>query len=243
MTTRIAMWSGPRNISTAMMRAFGNRADCHVVDEPFYAAYLTLTGLNHPMREEIIADMETDPQVVAGSLVGTVPGNRPVFYQKHMTHHMLSDIPRDWMDSTSHAFLIRRPENVLASYAAKRQEVDLRDIGFVEQCEIFDAVAQKTGTPPPVIDAFDVLTNPSAILQQLCKRLGIAFTDAMLSWRPGRWPTDGVWAQHWYGTVEASTGFTTPTDPVAFDALPDHLKAIAEQARSYYDRLHAFALR
>ncbi len=240
--TRIAMWSGPRNISTAMMRAFGNRPDCHVVDEPFYAAYLQLTGLNHPLAGEIIADGETDPAVVIRSLIGPVPDDRPVFYQKHMTHHMVPQIDRGWFDHVRHAFLIRRPENVLASYVAKRQDVDLRDIGFVEQADIFDRVADHAGAPPPVIDAYDVLRDPPGMLQALCRSLGITYTDTMLTWPPGRRATDGVWAKHWYGAVEASTGFGPPSEPADFDSLPDNLKPIATQARTYYERLYTARL-
>ena len=190
--TRIAMWSGPRNISTAMMRSFGARADAIVVDEPFYAAYLDRTGLEHPMRAEIIADGETDADKVAAWLSGPLPEGKSVFYQKHMTHHMIPSMPRGWIDKVENAFLIREPERVLASYVVKRESVELTDIGFVAQAEIFGQVADRLGKAPPVIAASDVRANPRSTLAQLCERLGIAFDDAMLSWKPGIHESDGI---------------------------------------------------
>lgn len=240
---RIAMWSGPRNISTAMMRAFENRADAAVVDEPFYAAWLAITGEPHPMAAEVIAAGETDPAKVAAMLVGPVPGGRTVFYQKHMTHHMIAAIPRDWTAAVTNAFLIRAPEEVIASYTDRRGRATLADIGVVEQAEIFDAVADRLGAAPPVIDASDVLADPAGTLSALCAACAIPFDPAMLSWPPGRRASDGVWAAHWYASVERSTGFARPKPPVAFDALDDGQKRVAEAARPYYERLAAHRLR
>ena len=234
---RIAMWSGPRNISTAMMRAFENRPDCAVVDEPFYAAYLAATGADHPMRDAVIASQPTDWREVAAAMLGPVPGGRGVWYQKHMTHHMLSAFEADWMDGVVNAFLIRRPESVLASYVAKRETVELADIGFAQQAEIFDRVADRLGRAPPVIEGADVLADPGRALAALCAACAIPFRDEMLSWPPGRRPSDGVWAPHWYHAVEASTGFGPPRPEIAFDDLPDHLKPIAEAARPLYEKL------
>lgn len=244
MTIRIAMWSGPRNISTAMMRAFENRPDTAVWDEPFYAAYLAETGLDHPMRAEILAAHETDWRAVAAACIGPVPGDAAVFYQKHMTHHMVDAIGRDWMDhgEIRHAFLIRAPESVVASYRAKRDTVTLDDIGFRQQAEIFDRVAQRLGEAPPVIDGADVLADPRAALTRLCDRLAIPFDAAMLAWPAGRRDSDGVWAPHWYHAVEASTGFGPPRAAVALDDLEDALKPVAEAARPYYERLAAHRL-
>jgi len=234
---RIAMWSGPRNISTAMMRAFENRSDTAVVDEPFYAAYLATTGIDHPMTEEIIADGDTDWQSVIDFLLGPVPGSRPVFYQKQMTHHMIPGVDRSWIDAVTNVFLIRRPESVLASYKAKRDAVDLADIGFVEQAELFERAADRLGAAPPVIDAADVLADPRGVLTALCEAIGIPFEETMLSWPAGRRDSDGVWAAHWYAAVEKSTGFAPPPTAVSYDALDDKLKAIADAARPYYERL------
>lgn len=197
-----------------------------------------MTGLDHPMRDEVIAAGETDPRKVARSLTGPVPDGCRVFYQKHMTQHMIAGIPRDWIDAVSNAFLIREPERVLASYVAKREEVGLADIGFVAQAEIFDALAQKLGTAPPVVLASDVRADPRGMLTRLCARLGIAFQDSMLSWEPGLHEYDGVWARHWYHQVEKSTGFAPPAPgEEALPELPDALRRIADAARPYYDRL------
>lgn len=237
---RIAMWSGPRNISTAMMRSFGNREDTAAIDEPFYAAYLAHTGLDHPMREEVLASQPQDWRKVVDQILGPVPRERPIFYQKHMTHHMLPEFGRGWIDQVRSAFLIRRPESVLASYSRKRGEVTLRDIGFVEQVEIFERVADRLGEAPPVVDAADVLESPRRTLSALCDALDIPFRDAMLSWPRGPRPEDGVWAPVWYAAVEASTGFETPKREVSFEDLDDALKPIAEAARPYYERMRGF---
>jgi hypothetical protein len=232
---RIAMWSGPRNISTAMMRAFENRRDTAVVDEPFYGAYLACSGIDHPMREEVLAAAETDPDRVAAALVGPVPRAAAIFYQKHMTHHMLEPFDRDWMGRCRHAFLIRAPERVLASYAAKRAEVVFDDIGFAQQEALFDEVCRRLGAPPPVLDGDDVLADPKRSLGALCQTLGIAFDDAMLAWPAGRRATDGAWAPVWYEAVERSTGFAPPAAAPA--PLDDRLQALADRARPIYERL------
>ena len=239
---RIAMWSGPRNISTAMMRAFENRTDTAVIDEPFYAAYLALTGLDHPMREETLRTQPLDVRAVADALAGQVPGGRAVFYQKHMTHHMLPSVPRDWMAQCRSAFLIRPPEAVLASYAAKRASVTLDDIGFVRQAELFEREADRLGRAPPVVEAGDVLADPRGVLSALCAALGIGFEQRMLSWPPGRRDTDGIWGQVWYEAVERSTGFAPPR-PLATPAdLPERLRPIADAARPHFQRLAAYKL-
>jgi hypothetical protein len=238
---RIAMWSGPRNISTAMMRSFGARSDTAVIDEPFYAAYLAQSGVNHPMRAEVLASQPNDWREVIPILLGPVPGGRAVFYQKHMTHHMLDGIGRDWMDQVRNAFLIRRPDEVLASYSRKRSDVTLADIGIVQQREIFDREAQRLGSAPPVIEAIDVLRDPAGTLRRLCAALGIGYVDAMLSWPAGRRETDGVWAPAWYDAVERSTGFATPP-PRAKIRLSDSLRRIADAAHPHYAFLAAHRL-
>ena len=236
------MWSGPRNLSTAMMRAFENRSDCTVSDEPFYAAYLAETGLDHPMREEVLASQPTDWRVVAAELTGPAPGNAALWYQKHMTHHMLPAFGRAWIDQCRNAFLIRNPVRVLASYAAKREHVTLADIGVVQQSELFGRVADRLGHAPPVIDAADVLANPARTLGALCTALGIAFDPAMLSWPAGRRVSDGVWAPAWYAAVEASTGFAAPGGEGATVELPRHLAEIAAEAEGHYRRLAGYRL-
>jgi hypothetical protein len=231
------MWSGPRNISTAMMRAFENRDDTEVSDEPFYAAFLARTGAQHPMFEEVIASQPNDWREVADAMTGPAPGGSPVWYQKQMCHHMLPEFGLDWMDSCTNAFLIRPPEQVLASYLAKRTVVTLDDIGVVRQNEIFDRVADRTGRAPPVIEGSDVLADPRTALSALCDALGIPFSEKMLSWPAGRRASDGVWAPAWYDAVERSTGFNPPARPATFDDLPDTLKPVAEAAQPYYERM------
>lgn len=238
---RIAMWSGPRNISTAMMRSFGARLDTAVTDEPFYAAYLVATNLNHPMRDEVIASQPNDWREVVKQLLGPVPGGRPVWYQKHMTHHMHEGFGREWIGDVRNAFLIRDPREVLASYVLKRSEVTLADIGIVQQRELFEQEADRLGAAPPVIEGAAVLANPARMLARLCDALGISYVDAMLSWPPGRRPTDGVWAPAWYEAVERSTCFGPP--PQAREVqLPDELQRIAEQALPHYAALAAHRL-
>ena len=231
------MWSGPRNISTAMLRSFGNRLDCAVSDEPFYAAYLASTGLDHPQRDAILESQPRDWRHVVDALTGPVPDRKPVWYQKHMTHHMLPEFGRGWIESVANAFLIRAPEPVLASYIEKRATVTLEDVGFPQQAELFDRVADRLGRAPPVIASHDVLADPRGTLSALCDALGLPFDERMLAWPAGKRDTDGVWAPSWYDAVERSTGFSPPRAEKTFDDLPDDLKTIAEAARPVYERL------
>ena len=241
--SRIAMWSGPRNISTAMMRSFGNRPDCAVSDEPFYAAYLAATGLIHPQTEEILASQPREPAAVVAQVTGPVPGGRALWYQKHMTHHMLPGFDRGWIDGVANAFLIRAPEAVLLSYVEKRAAVTLDEIGLPQQVELFDRVADRLGRAPPVVESRDVLADPRGALSALCRGLNIGFDEAMLSWPPGCRATDGVWAPSWYDGVERSTGFAAPKPERGFDDLPDRLKPLAASARPLYERLALHRLR
>jgi len=243
MVIRIAMWSGPRNISTAMMRSFGTRRDTVVIDEPFYAAYLARTGLDHPMRADVLAAQPEDWREVVAQLLAPLPAGRTVHYQKHMTHHMLPEIGRDWLTHCQHAFLIRSPAAVLASYVQKRAEVSLLDIGLPQQVEIFEQVSAMLGQPAPVIDSDDVLANPEAVLTQLCAALGIAFQPDMLHWPAGRRDSDGVWAPAWYDAVERSTGFAAPLGSKPETPLTDALRDLAEQAQPYYEMLARYRIR
>ncbi len=236
MTIRIAMWSGPRNISTAMMRAFESRPDAAVIDEPFYAAYLAESGLDHPMRAEVLAAQPTDWRAVVAALQTPPPGGEPIVYEKHMTHHMRAGFGLDFIDTRRNAFLIRDPALVLRSYTRKREGVTLADIGIVEQAALFDRVADRLGAAPPVIEGADVLADPRGMLETLCAALAIPFDAVMLAWRPGRRPTDGVWAPAWYDAVDRSTGFGPPPPPPT-DPLPDDLQRIADAARPAYERL------
>jgi hypothetical protein len=240
-TLRIAMWSGPRNLSTAMMRSFGSRADTFVSDEPFYGCFLKTSGTDHPMRDEVIAAMNCDWRSVMESLRGSTPDGSPVWYQKQMWHHMAGPIGCDDFAGFTHAFLIREPERVIASYLRKRESAAFEDFGLERQAEFFDRESDRLGHAPPVIDANDVLANPGGVLSKLCEALGIPWDPAMLSWAPGRRETDGSWAPHWYGAVEKSTAFGPPeTGPVA---LPDEAYHLADRCRPYYERLATHRIR
>ena len=234
------MWSGPRNISTAMMRAWGNRPDTFVCDEPLYAHYLRATGLAHPGADEVIARHEPDWRKVVAWLTQARPEGKAIFYQKQMTHHMIEGFDRSWVAGLTNAFLIRSPERVLASYARKWSDVTLRAIGFIEQAEIFDLIGGRLGQAPPVIDAEDILSDPRGMLEKLCAALSIRFEEAMLAWPKGPKPFDGVWAPHWYNAVWQSTGFEKPRDePIE---LPDELRRIADAARPFYERLWKYRI-
>lgn len=239
MTTRIAMWCGPRNISTAMLRSFGARRDTHVADEPFYAAYLARTGLDHPMRDEVLASQPQDWRDVVRGLFAPLPPGKSVFYQKHMTQHMLDGFDLAWTADVANAFLIRAPEAVLASYVQKYEGASVEAIGLPRQAEIFDMTADRLGRAPPVIETYDVLADPKGVLSKLCAALNIAYSDEMLSWSPGIHPTDGVWAPAWYDAVIKSTGFSAPRSEPTLESLPDPLKRIAEEARPFYEKLRA----
>ena len=237
---RIAMWSGPRNISTAMMRSWGNRPDALVVDEPFYAFYLKSTGKTHPGADEVIASEETDWRKVIERLTGAIPDDKRIFYQKQMTHHLLPEIDLEWLAGVTNCFLIRNPREVILSYMKRQSDPTLEDLGFVQQAEIFNWVAARTGSIPPVIDASDVLQNPERILRLLCTAVGIEFDESMLSWPSGLRETDGVWARYWYGEVAKSTSFQ-PYKPRE-GIVPDRVRELHEQCREYYEQLHEYRL-
>ena len=236
---RVAMWSGPRNISTAMMRAWENRGDCAVSDEPLYAHYLAHTGLDHPARDEVIADGDTDWRRVVDTLLGPAPGGAAVWYQKHMTHHLLPHIDHGWIAGLRNVLLIRDPRQVVASYLKSRAAVTADDIGLPQQVALYEELAAR-GDPPPVIDAGDFLRAPEAHLRLLCDWLGIAFTPRMLRWPSGRRDSDGIWAPHWYAQVWASTGFEEPAET---DTRLDGMAAeVAAQCRGAYEQLRSVRL-
>ncbi len=233
--TRIAMWSGPRTVSTALLRSWENRPDTVVTDEPLYAFYLDRTGIAHPGREQVIASQPTSWQAVVRQLTeAPLPAGRTIYYQKQMTHHLLPEVDRAALAPLRHAFLIRDPRELLASYARVRATPALDDLGLWQQAEIFDRFGG------PVIDSRDLLERPEAVLRALCAALGVPFTDAMLSWPAGPRDTDGVWARYWYESVWRSTGFGRYRAPER--TLPAPLAALAEQCQPYYQRLRAHRL-
>jgi Sulfotransferase domain len=233
--TRIAMWSGPRTVSTALMRAWENRPDTVVADEPLYAFYLDRTGLDHPGREAVIASQPTDWRVVLARLTGgPLPPGAVISYAKHMTHHLLPEVDRAALAPLRHAHLIRDPRELLASYARVRAEPTLADLGLAQQVEIFETFGG------PVVDSRDLLTDPEGTLRALCRALDVPFDASMLSWPAGPRDSDGVWAPYWYGSVYASTGFAAYRAPA--EPLPARLEPLARRCLPYFARLHAYRI-
>ena len=231
---KIACWSGPRNISTALMYAFSNRADCGAVDEPFYAAYLERTGKDHPMRAEILASQPRDPEAVVAALCGSHPGELPHVYHKHMAQHMLPGLWGDWVSEMVHVILIRHPARVVSSFRKGYAEAGLEDVGFVQLAEIYDDLAAR-GLDPVIVEGSDVRADPEGMLRALCDRIGLAWDPAMLEWPAGPKDVDGVWAPVWYGAVHQSTGFAGPEGE-----LPDLdgvAREMAEAAMPHYEKL------
>lgn len=237
MTLRVAVWSGPRNISTAMMRSWENRPDTVVVDEPFYAAYLHRTGLDHPGRAEVLASQPTDPDRVVAALLADDAA--PVQYSKQMAHHLDPTADRAWLHRFRNVLLVRDPREVVASYVRSREACEPDDIGVLQQVELHRELAARTEVP--VIDAADFLRDPRTHLEWLCDWLGLAFDERMLSWPAGPRDSDGVWAPHWYDAVRASTGFT-PYRPREV-RLDEHDARVAERCRPAYEWLRERALR
>ena len=223
-----------------MMRAWGNRADTAVIDEPFYAYYLERTGKEHPGAEEVIAHGEIDWRKIVNQLTDAVPSGKPIFFQKQMVHHLLPEIDRGWMVELTNCFLIRDPREVILSYIKKNPEPTLEDLGFVQQLKIFDFVRGQANSVPTIVDAKDVLQNPERTLRLLCETIGVSFDAAMLSWPPGLRDTDGIWAKYWYDEVASSTSFQpyTPREGV----VPERLREIYQQCRECYDRLYQYLL-
>jgi hypothetical protein len=236
----IAMWSGPRNISTAMMRAWENRGDTAVCDEPFYAYYLDNAETVHPMHDAVIAAGETNWRRVVDAMTAGPPEGKSIHYQKQMTHHILPEIDRSWLSRVSNCFLIRHPRDVLLSYLKKRETATSEDIGFPQQLELFDYVRDATGQVPIVVDSADVLKDPRGMLAALCQRLGVPFTDRMLAWPPGPRDSDGVWAPHWYASVYDSTGFAPYTPRTG--ELPQALESVLATCLPIYEKLYSHRL-
>lgn len=237
---RLAVWSGPRNISTALMRSWENRDDCVVSDEPLYAHYLSKTGLDHPGREAVISAGETDWPKVVAALVGPLPRGAQISYQKHMAHHLLPHIGRGWLAGLTNVMLIRAPADVIVSYRNSRMQLEPADLGLLQQRELY-AYLESVDARPPVIDAADFLRAPEAYLRWLCDLIGVPFTLAMLRWPPGPRESDGVWAPYWYSAVLASTGFR-PYRSHPVDLEPTEA-AVARACRPAYDELAEVRLR
>lgn len=236
---RISVWSGPRNISTALMYSFAQRLDTQVVDEPFYGYYLANSPAReyHPGADEVIASMETNAQAVIDSILGK--WHRPVLFLKNMTHHL---VELDWsfVEKLCNVILVRDPLEMLPSYAKEVETPTLHDTGYNTLVELMNFLVERGHSAPPVLDSKAVLLNPEAVLSKLCRHLGVDFDDAMLSWQAGARPEDGIWAKHWYSNVHKSTGFQRyqpKTDP-----FPTHLEPLLAECLPYYERLTQFAI-
>jgi hypothetical protein len=237
-TTRINLWSGPRNVSTALMYSFAQRTDTRVVDEPLYGHYLRVSGAEHPGAEEVMALMECDgARVIQELILG--PCDRPVLFMKQMAHHLV-EIDRAFLAETANVLLIRDPREMLPSLAKNLTVPTLRDTGLAMQAELYDQL-RALGQQPPVLDSKQTLLNPRHVLSRLCAALGIPFTEAMLSWPVGARPEDGIWAKYWYQAVHQSSAFL----PYATkdESFPDALLPLLHECLPYYDRLAAVAIR
>jgi len=231
---RLSMWSGPRNISTAMMRAFGNRSDCQPVDEPFYAYYLSKTGLRHPMRDEVIASQATGWKEVIEQIDAPLPQGKSLLYLKHMTQHILPEIDKESMRDHTHCFLIRHPRLVIASFSEKWSGVSAEATGFKQQLALYNYYKDQ-GATVCVIEGEDVQKSPKAMLELLCRKCSISFDEKMLSWPLGPRPEDGVWGKHWYNAVENSSSFAPYVEKEV--SLDPELEKLAEELEPYYNEM------
>ena len=230
------MWSGPRNISTALMRSFENREDTFVTDEPFYAHYLQHTNVDHPMRDEVIKSGNPNWAAVSDYLTNTIPDEKSVWYQKHMAQHNLPGVDLEWAEKVFNCFLIRDPKEVILSYTKKYEISSVYQLGFPQQFDLFTQLREKRGVPPIVLDSKDILIDPGSMLKKLCRILDIPFTDKMLKWPKGRRNSDGIWGKHWYNAVEQSTSFQAYQKKS--EKTPIEYTAIYEESIEYYLQLY-----
>ena len=229
------MWSGPRNISTALMRSWESRSDTFVIDEPFYAHYLSVTNVDHPGRDEIVQSGETDQSVVSKGLISDIDDSCSIYFQKHMTHHMIPSVGREWMKDVVNCFLIRDPKDMILSYAKVNSNLSMHLLGLEEQYELFEYVTKINGRAPPVIDSKDILLDPRETLRLLCEKIGVVFSEEMLSWSKGVRDTDGIWAKYWYDNVINSTGFNTYTEKN--EVIRDEYLQLYEDCLKIYEKL------
>ena len=235
------MWSGPRNISTALMRSFENRPDTFVSDEPFYAHFLNETGEDHPYRKEIILQGETSWSAVAKNITGDIPNNKQIWYQKHMAQHNMQGKEMNWIWKLKNILLIRHPEEVILSYIKKNDIQNISQLGYRQLNDLFTILKKGCSDTPHIIDASDVLKDPEGMLKQLCGKLNITFYKEMLSWPAGRRDSDGIWGKHWYGSVEKSTGFKKYTK--SNNPLPSDLVSLFKDSMEYYQQLYQHRMR
>ena len=229
------MWSGPRNISTALMRSWESRSDTFVIDEPFYAHYLSVTNVDHPGRDEIIQNGETDQSVVSKGLISDIDDSCSIYFQKHMTHHMIPSVGREWMKDVVNCFLIRDPKDMILSYTKVNSNLSMHLLGLEEQYELFEYVTKINGRAPPVVDSKDILLDPRETLRLLCEKIGVVFSEEMLSWSKGVRDTDGIWAKYWYDNVINSTGFNIYRKKD--DDVPSKYLGLYDECIKIYDEL------
>ena len=240
-STRVAMWSGPRNISTALMYSFENRSDCYATDEPLYASFLLKSGTPHPGAKEVIENNESEVGKIIKTLTGPIPDEKQIWYQKHMCHHLPPDSDISWIDNFKNCFLIRNPREVLLSLSKITDSIDLLSTGLPQQLTIFRHVIKSSEKIPPVIDSADVLEDPESILSVLCESIGIPFSKRMLSWDPGPRNCDGLWGKYWYDSVWKSSGFSPPTPKDG--ELSEHLHSVLEESTMIYQELREMRIR
>jgi hypothetical protein len=237
---RIAMWSGPRNISTALMRSWESRSDTFVIDEPFYAHYLSVTNVDHPGRDEIVQSGETDQSVVSKGLISDIDDSCSIYFQKHMTHHMIPSVGREWMKDVVNCFLIRDPKDMILSYTKVNSNLSMHLLGLEEQYELFEYVTKINGRAPPVVDSKDILLDPRETLRLLCEKIGVVFSEEMLSWSKGVRDTDGIWAKYWYDNVINSTGFNIYRQKD--DDVPSKYLGLYDECIKIYDELAKYKI-
>lgn len=239
MSKILCLWSGPRNISTAMMRSFGSQSDVTCWDEPFFAAYLKQTGLTHPGRDETLAACETDPDRIVDRILA--PVKTRYHFQKHMAHHMIAGMPMEWTADARHVLLLRHPARVIASYAKGRPNFTADDLGFARLRTLYAELKNITGRAPMVMDSDDILVRPRVMLKTLCEDgFNIPFRRTMLKWPAGPRPEDGPWGAYWYDSVVASTGFGAPRNALP-DVMPDH-RLIYEGCLDSYESLRRLSV-
>ena len=237
---RIAVWSGPRNISTALMRSFENREDTSVLDEPFYAHYLHTTGINHPGKNEILETQKIIWDEIVDYIKGPIPNNKPIWYQKHMAQHNTEGNDLSWTKCMDNLFLIREPEEVIASYYSIFPIDDDLLLGFKQQKELFKYILETTGKISPVINSRTILTNPEKALKKLCGCLDIKFSEKMLKWPPGTRKSDGIWAKYWYKNVINSSGFKKNKKKEV--TITSKMQPLVDRCRSSYEYLKQYQI-
>lgn len=234
---RVNLWSGPRNVSTALLYAFAQRPDTRVVDEPLYGYYLATSGADHPGADGVMAAMDTDGErVVREVILG--PCDRPVLFLKQMAKHLMG-LDLEFLERCANPLFIRDPEEMLPSLVNQIPEPTLADTALADQAQLYRHL-RRLGQEPPVLDAKELLLDPPGVLAELCRRLGLEPSESMLSWEAGPRPEDGVWAKHWYHNVHRSTGFA-PYRPKS-EPFPVRLEPLLAQCRPHYEALRAVAI-